>query len=87
LFKDGLETKERLTFQEAANEVFLKASVVETLARYQAAWEWMGNSESPYISIADKPETGETRVWLESMAREHGISWPSLQTRCAEARF
>ena len=30
LFKEGLEKKEQLTFQEAANEAFLEASVVET---------------------------------------------------------
>ena len=64
LFKEGLEKKEQLTFQEAANEAFLEASVVETLARYQEAWEWMCNREAPYISITEKPKSGETRVMV-----------------------
>ena len=64
LFKEGLEKKAHLTFQEAANEVFLESSVAETLARYQEAWEWMCNREAPYISITEKPESGETRVMV-----------------------
>lgn len=64
LFKEGSEKKEPLTFQEAANEVFLEASAVETLARYQEAWEFMDNREAPYISITEKPESGETRVMV-----------------------
>jgi len=64
LFKEGLEKKEQLTFQEAANEAFLEVSVAETVARYQEAWEWMCNREAPYISITEKPESGETRVMV-----------------------
>jgi glutamate dehydrogenase len=59
-----LEKKEQLTFREAANELFLEARVAETLARYQEAWEWMCNREAPYISITEKPESGETRVMV-----------------------
>lgn len=64
IFREGLEKKDQLNFDEAANEVFLRASVPETLARYQEAWEWMCNREAPYISITEKAESGETRVMV-----------------------
>jgi glutamate dehydrogenase len=63
-FKEGLEKKEDLTFEEAANKAFMKSKMLETIARYEKAWEWMCNRESPYISITDKPESGETRVMV-----------------------
>ncbi len=64
LFEKDLEKKEHLTFKEAANKAFLQASESETLARYQDAWEWMCNRESPYIFINEKLESGETRVMV-----------------------
>jgi glutamate dehydrogenase len=64
LFKEGLEKKKELSFQDAANEVFLEARAAETLSRYQEAWEWMCNREAPFISITEKPESDETRVMV-----------------------
>lgn len=58
------EKKEKLTFEHAANRELLEKSAPETMARYKEAWESMKNRESPYISISDKPETGETRVMV-----------------------
>ena len=63
-FKEGLEKKEDLTIEEAANKAFMQSKMPETIARYEEAWEWMCNRESPYISITDKPESGETRVMV-----------------------
>ncbi len=77
-FKEGLEKKEALTFEEAANKAFMQSKIPETLARYEEAWEWMCNRESPYISITDKPESGETRVMV-------GI--PGQGTRQVMAKF
>ncbi len=58
------EKKERPTFEHAANRELLEKSAPETVTRYKEAWESMKNRESPYISISDKPETGETRVMV-----------------------
>lgn len=51
-------------FQDVASLDFLERSASETIARYETAWKSMNNRESPYISISDKPETGETRVMV-----------------------
>ncbi len=63
-FKEGLEKKEDLTFEEASNKAFAQSKTPETLSRYEKAWEWMRNREAPYISITAKPESGETRVMV-----------------------
>ena len=63
-FKEGLGKKEDLTFEEASNKAFMQSKMPGTAARYKKAWEWMCNRESPYISITDKPESGETRVMV-----------------------
>jgi len=64
IYKEGLEKKRNITFEEAANRSFMERSAEETILRYKKAWESMNNRESPYISITDKPETGETRVMV-----------------------
>ena len=63
-FQKDLERKKDLTFAEAANQSLLQSRESETVARYEEAWEWMSNNESPYISITDKPETSETRIMV-----------------------
>jgi len=63
-FKEGLEERENLTFEDAANKAFFSSKIPETIDRYVEAWEWMSNRESPYISITDKPSSGETRVMV-----------------------
>jgi glutamate dehydrogenase len=69
VFKKGLEKKEALSFEDVANEDFMEKSVPETIARYKQAWKSMSSRESPYVSITDKPESGETRV----MVGIHGV--------------
>jgi glutamate dehydrogenase len=51
-------------FEDVMNCAFMERSAPETVERYRQAWESMNNRESPYISITDKPETGETRVMV-----------------------
>jgi glutamate dehydrogenase len=65
------ERKKRniLRFENVMNCAFMERSAPETVERYRQAWESMNNRESPYISITDKPETGETRV----MVGIHGV--------------
>ena len=63
-FQKDLEEKEGFTFNEVADTTFLEISYPETIDRYKAAWEWMHNRVAPYISISDKPDTGETRVMV-----------------------
>jgi len=57
------------SFEDVMNCAFMERSAGETVERYRQAWESMNNRESPYISITDKPETGETRV----MVGIHGV--------------
>ncbi len=64
LFQEGLAHQPQLTFEEAANQVFLEARAADTLSRYREAWEWMCNREAPFIAITEKPESGETRVMV-----------------------
>ncbi len=64
VFKKFPEDKKKSTFETAACQAFLSRSAGETLARYKDAWEAMNKRESPYISITDKPDTGETRVMV-----------------------
>ncbi|MFW6138794.1 MAG: NAD-glutamate dehydrogenase domain-containing protein [Spirochaetota bacterium] len=73
-FQKGLDKKNKITFEDAANKGFMERSVPETIARYKEAWESMNHRESPYISITDKPETDETRV----MVGIHGESSQEL---------
>ena len=53
---------EQLSFEEAADKIFLARSADETIARYRQAWEAMNDRESPYIAVTEKPENNETRV-------------------------
>ncbi len=53
-----------VTFEHVMNVGFMERSAPETIERYRQAWESMNNRESPYISITDKPETGEIRVMV-----------------------
>jgi len=64
IYKKGIENKENISFEDAANNLFIERSSKETIIRYKEAWKSMNNRESPYISITDKPETGETRVMV-----------------------
>jgi glutamate dehydrogenase len=61
---DRVKRSKRLGFEDFMNAAFLERSTPETITRYCDAWESMNNRESPYISITDKPETGETRVMV-----------------------
>jgi len=64
VFNKGVEKKEKLAFEDVADKAFMIRSAPETIKRYREAWESMNNRESPYISITDKPKTGETRVMV-----------------------
>ena len=59
------------TFEDASSRVFMARAVPETVARYRDAWERMNDMESPYISVSDKKETGETRIMIGMKGREH----------------
>ena len=63
-FKEDLPSKRDLTFDQAASQSFSKGREIETLQRYQEAWDWMNNREAPYIAISEKPDTQETRVMV-----------------------
>jgi glutamate dehydrogenase len=62
--REGRKRKHIRGFEDVMNIAFMERSSVETIGRYQQAWEWMNNRESPFISITDKPETGEIRVMV-----------------------
>jgi len=64
VFKKGAEKNGRIVFENAVSTAFMERSALETIERYKSAWESMNNRESPYISITDKPETGESRVMV-----------------------
>ncbi len=64
VFKNWTKMGEPITFKDAASTAFIKRSAPETIERYKTAWESMNTRESPYISITDKPETGESRVMV-----------------------
>jgi len=64
VFNKGVEKKEKLTFEDVADRAFMMRSAPDTIQRYKEAWESMNNRESPYISITDKPGTGETRIMV-----------------------
>ncbi|HUT64801.1 MAG TPA: NAD-glutamate dehydrogenase domain-containing protein [Spirochaetota bacterium] len=63
-YQRGIEKKERLSFEDAANSAFLQRSEPGTIARYKEAWESMNNRQSPYIAVSEKTETNETRFMV-----------------------
>jgi glutamate dehydrogenase len=63
-YQRGIEKKERLSFEEAANSAFLQRSEPGTITRYKEGWESMNNRQSPYIAASEKPETNETRFMV-----------------------
>ena len=62
--REGRKRKHIRGFEDVMNIAFMERSSPETIERYSQAWEWMNNRESPYISITDKPKTGEIRVMV-----------------------
>jgi glutamate dehydrogenase len=68
--REGRKRKHVRGFEDVMNIAFMERSSPETIERYRLAWEWMNSHESPFISITDKPETGEIRV----MVGIHGAS-------------
>ena len=62
--REGRKRKHIRGFEDVMNIAFMERSSPETIERYSQAWEWMNNRESPFISITDKPETGEIRVMV-----------------------
>ncbi|MBN2322103.1 MAG: NAD-glutamate dehydrogenase [Spirochaetes bacterium] len=63
-YKRGIEKKDKLTFEEAANRAFLTRSEPGTIKRYKEAWESMNSRQSPYLAVSEKPETNETRFMV-----------------------
>ena len=63
-YREGHKRKRIRGFEDVMNTTFMERSSPVTIERYRVAWESMKNRESPYISITDKPETGEIRVMV-----------------------
>jgi len=51
-----------LTFEQAADETFLKTSPERTLAHYKKCWEAAQRQQAPYVDVSRKEESGETRI-------------------------
>jgi glutamate dehydrogenase len=56
------QTNGKPTFEEAADQVFLRQSPPRTRERYKAGWELAEGRLAPLVEVSEVPESGETRV-------------------------
>ncbi|GAB1483394.1 NAD-glutamate dehydrogenase [Treponema sp.] len=54
----------KASFENSACEALLKNAIPETIARYKKAWQYMNDTETPYVYVTDKEETKETRIMV-----------------------
>ncbi len=60
----GVAGEEKITFEKAADSVFLSRSEDVTKKRYRGVWESMNERVIPVVHVSEKEETGETRIMI-----------------------
>jgi glutamate dehydrogenase len=73
-FAPSEEDDRELTFELAADRIFLSRSLKETVERYRVAWEGMKGRETPYIAISEKGDETRIMVGIHSHRTEYFLT-------------
>lgn len=78
VFSEEKQDGQPRTFEDAASTAFLSRALPETIERYRTVWSRMTSSETPFISVTQKPDSCETRIMIGTKSSGPGKSLTTL---------